>query len=450
MPEAVVGFLGGRGVRLRGVGQRLAALTATAADSAVEPGAPVTPRVAAAIAESRDRTRRHAARLRPVLWIMLVVVLLASLYGQPRPGLSGTRLGITLSLAGICLLLGLNAVDVWPLSRPWLRIVFPAATGVCGLVLEALQPMSASTMPTSGSVFIAVMLLPTLVGAAIASTLTVALMAVVWSVPNGSAQVAAAELVFCVVLGVTAFSLRQAGESQSRAEILLAQLADAREAEAKAVAVAERTRIARELHDVLAQSLSGLAIQLEAARRMARREEVGEQLQAVLDRSGGLVKEGLDDARRAVGALRGSPTPVLDRLPELVERFQTDHHVKVRLSVEGTPRDLPSDVGLALYRGAQEALTNVSRYARGSQSTVTLWYRAATVVLTVTDSGENRDAAAGATAGATVGATDERSGPPQGSGMGLIGMRERLAQVGGTAVAGPAEGGWTVRMEVAA
>jgi len=400
----------------------------------------VTPRVAAAIATSRDRAERTNARLRPALWIMLVIILFSSLHESPRPGLSGTRLGISVALAGVCLMLGLNAADLWPLplSRPSLRAAFPAFTGVSGLALMALQPSNPATLPTSASVFIAFLLLSPRVAAMIGGTLTVGLVIAVWSSPGGTPALAASEFVFCAVLAVTAFSMRQAGESQGRAELLLAQLEDAREAEARAVAVAERTRIARELHDVLAQSLSGLAIQLEAARAMARREGVGGQLQAVLDRASGLVKDGLDDARRAVGALRGSPVPMLDRLPELVERFRADHHVNALLSIEGTPRDLPSEIGLALYRGAQEALTNVSRYARGSQSAVTLWYGPAAVVLTVADRG----------GGVEVAAADAR--PGQGSGMGLIGMRERLAQVGGSAAAGPSDDGWTVRMEVPA
>ena len=397
----------------------------------------VTPRVAAAIATSRKRAERTNARLRPALWIMLVITLFSSLHETPRPGLSGTRLGVSVALAGVCLMLGLNAADLWPLplSRPTLRAAFPALTGVFGLVLMALQPSNPATLPTSASVFIAFLLLPPLTGAVIGGALTVGQVITVLSSPGGTPALAASEFVFCAVLAVTAFSMRQAGENQSRAELLLAQLEDAREAEARAVAVAERTRIARELHDVLAQSLSGLAIQLEAARAMARREEVGGQLQAVLDRASGLVKDGLDDARRAVGALRGSPVPVLDRLPGLVERFRADHQVNVVLSVRGAPRDVSAEVGLALYRGAQEALTNVSRYARGSQCTVTLLYGPAAVVLTVADDG-------GATAG------DAR--PGRGSGMGLIGMRERLAQVGGRAVTGPSDDGWTVRMEVPA
>ena len=450
---AEAGF-GGRGSRLRTAAHRLAAMAPLSPPGG--PGGPagparndppvVTPRVAAALAEARARAVRTGARLRPVEWVVMVLVVASALHGHPGPGAHGKELGIAVALGVVSSLLGLNAADLWPMSRPVARVAYPALLGGFGLVFVAVGPTNLGTLPTNAAVFIAFLLLPTRVGAPIGTVLSVGLALVVWSVSGHSVGLALSEFVFCVVLAAAAFSMRQAGESQSRAEVLLAQLEDAREAEARAVAVAERTRIARELHDVLAQSLSGLAIQLEVARRLARREEVGEQLQSVLDRAGGLVKDGLDDARRAVGALRGSPAPVLDRLPELVERFQADHHVDVRLSVEGAPRDLPPEVGLALYRGAQEALTNVSRYARGSQSTVTLCYGPAAVVLTVADNGEVADQ------GDAVDRADERPGPPRGSGMGLIGMRERLAQVGGGAQAGPTEDGdgWTVRMEVPA
>ena len=209
---------------------------------------------------------------------------------------------------------------------------------------------------------------------------------------------------------------------------------DAREAEAEAAALAERTRIAQELHDVLAQSLSGLAIQLEGARRLARRDGVGEELREQLERSGKLVKEGLSDARRAVGALRGDRLPSLDRLPELVERYRGDLELDAKLTVAGAPRELPGEAGLALYRGAQEALTNAARYARGSQTLVTLRYEPRAVVLTVED---RRDGPSPSAAPAVTG-----------SGLGLIGMRERLAEAGGTATAGPTGQGWIVRMEI--
>jgi signal transduction histidine kinase len=240
----------------------------------------------------------------------------------------------------------------------------------------------------------------------------------------------------------------QAGRNSDRAELLLAQLEDARAAEAEAAALAERTRIAQDLHDVLAQSLSGLAIQTEAARRLARRGQSGEDLADLLDRCAKLAKEGLTDARRAVGALRGDAVATLDRLPELIERYRGDLELDATLTVSGTCRDLPGEAGLALYRGAQEALTNAARYARGSQTLVTLRYEQDATVLTVEDRRTKEDGVE--PAGSQAASGIEPAPIVYGSGLGLVGMRERLAEVGGTATAGPTREGWIVRMEIPA
>jgi len=412
---------------------RLRALTEWAVP-AVEQDGPVSAREAAALAEARERSMRHRGRLRPVLWVVLAVVVYTALTGRPRPGTAGAHLGVTVGLVGVCLSIGLVAVDVWPMSTPVPRMGFAVLAGASGLLLEGLQRSELASLPTSVGVLVAVLYLPPALGALIAGGLTGGLLLEAWLLPGGSAADAASELSFCAALALMALNMRRSGQHAERAEVLLARLEDAREAEARAAVLAERTRIARDLHDVLAQSLSGLAIQLEGARRMAQREDVSAQLQTVIERSGGLVKEGLEDARRAVSALRDASGQVLDRLPELVERYRAHHRLDAQLRIEGEPRELPPQTGLALYRGAQEALTNAARYAHGAQTTVTLRFETARVVLSVVDQGAG---AAGHTAG-------------DGSGMGLIGMRERLAQVHGTASAGPSGQGWSVQMEVAA
>lgn len=264
------------------------------------------------------------------------------------------------------------------------------------------------------------------------------LVAAAFAGADGGMGTLLSQLLFCTVLALMAISLRQAGENEERAELLLAQLEDAREAEAEAAALAERTRIAQDLHDVLAQTLSGLAIQVQAARRMALRDKAGQDLQDLLDRSGRLVKEGLGDARRAVGALRGREAASLYRLPQLVERYRTDLELDVELAVTGARRHLPAAADTALYRGAQEALTNAARYARDAHIAVTLSYRPESTVLTV---------------------EDRRDGPSPGplpsplavgSGLGLTGMRERFEELGGRASAGPVPRGWNVTMEIPA
>jgi signal transduction histidine kinase len=215
--------------------------------------------------------------------------------------------------------------------------------------------------------------------------------------------------------------------------MLLAQLEDAREGEAAAAALAERSRIAAELHDVLAHSLSGLAIQLQGARKIAGREAVSDGLRAVIERSAELAKAGLADARQAVGALRGDRLPTLDQLATLVEDFRRDTGADATLRVEGTSRPLPAEASLALFRGVQEALTNIARYAPGAITAVTVTYEAHRTVVIVED--HVRTPQATILAGA-------------GGGHGLSAMRERAARVGGTARAGPTADGWRVEVEV--
>jgi signal transduction histidine kinase len=134
--------------------------------------------------------------------------------------------------------------------------------------------------------------------------------------------------------------------------------------------------------------------------------------------------------------LRGEGVPTVDRLTELIERYRDDLGLDVTLTSNGIVRDLPTDAGMVLYRGAQEALTNIARYAQGATACVVLQYEDDATVLTVED---RRPESAPVPAPLV-----------NGSGLGLVGLRERLAEVGGTVSAGPTKHGWIVRMEVRA
>jgi signal transduction histidine kinase len=293
------------------------------------------------------------------------------------------------------------------------------------------------------------------------------------------AQPALYAVLLCLLLAVTGQFIRRGRESQDRTEMLMAQLQDAREAEAAAAALAERGRIAGELHDVLAHALSGLAIQLQGARKLADRESASEGLRHALARSAELAREGLADARQAVGALRGDRLPTVDQVDTLVEDFRRDTGAEATLRIDGTPRALPTEASLALFRGAQEALTNIARYAPGTAVAVAVRYGAGHTVLVVEDrrcpseatgaasggagaaeadpgaagasagAAEADAGAAGAAAGAEAG---ESAGGPllaeTGGGHGLTAMRERAARAGGTARAGPTADGWLVELEV--
>jgi signal transduction histidine kinase len=251
--------------------------------------------------------------------------------------------------------------------------------------------------------------------------------------------VVVAATLLCALLAFVARFMRLARENQDRTELLLAQLEDAREEQTRAAAVAERGRIAGELHDVLAHSLSGAAIQLQGTRMLAERDGAGPEMRSAIERASELVRDGLSSARQAVGALRGDPMPGVTQLPALVDSYRDDLHLDVTLCVEGQPRALSADASLALYRAAQEALTNVARYARGAQTSVVLRYgdeRTSVIV----ENGPPPD--------------DERGGVADlrgvGGGRGLAGLRERLERVDGVLVAGAADGGWRVVADIRA
>src|SRR5205814_5026229 len=129
--------------------------------------------------------------------------------------------------------------------------------------------------------------------------------------------------------------------------------------------------------------------------------------------------EGLASARQAVGALRGEELPGIAQLDKLVATFRSDMNTDVTLTIEGSARPLPTDASLALYRGAQEALTNVARYAPGATTTVVLRYAGGHTSLTIDDRLATRPPDTASSVGV---------GP--GGGNGSTGMRERLERAG--------------------
>jgi len=194
---------------------------------------------------------------------------------------------------------------------------------------------------------------------------------------------------------------------------------------------------------VLAHSLSALAIQLQGARKLAGRETVSAALRGTIERSAELAKAGLADARQAVGALRGERLPSLDQLAVLVEDFRRDTGLAATMRIDGASRPLPAEASLALFRGVQEALTNITRYAPGAATAVTVSYQAGRTVLTVEDHLPGTGASPGAEPRADLLAD-------VGGGHGLTAMRERTQRVGGTVRAGPTADGWLVELEVPA
>ena len=204
---------------------------------------------------------------------------------------------------------------------------------------------------------------------------------------------------------------------------------------------AERVRIARELHDVLAHSLSQINVQAGVGLHLMDKqpEKAKEALASIKETS----KTALDEVRTVLGVLRAEggadpsaplvPEPDLSRLPGLVASV-TAQGIDVRLDDRLTDENVPKPVQLALYRIAQESLTNITRHAQGAtRATISLERRDGAYRLEVRDDGT-------ATGSATTPA-DVSGAAPESGGRGLLGMRERAELLGGHLTAGPADGG---------
>jgi signal transduction histidine kinase len=240
--------------------------------------------------------------------------------------------------------------------------------------------------------------------------------------------------------GILAFFLlslfaRRLQESNQRAELLLAELEQTRAAQAQAAALAERQRVAREMHDVLAHTLSGLVLNLETARLLASQTGTGPQVGDAIDRARRLAKTGLAEARRAIGMLRGDALPGPERLADLAAGFSIDTGVPCHVATTGSSeRDLGTDGRLTLYRVTQEALTNIRKHAHANRVEICLAYEPAGIKLTIEDFESCR----------------ERPGPAGGTGYGLTGMKERAELLGGTLTAGLTDHGFLVELWVPA
>ncbi|CAM5537854.1 two-component sensor histidine kinase [Streptomyces spiroverticillatus] len=255
---------------------------------------------------------------------------------------------------------------------------------------------------------------------------------------------------------VTGYMLRLDAQARGSGFLLLAQERVARAAEAETAALAERARIAREMHDVLAHSLSAQVVHLEAARLLVEREPEGPFRDSVLERvvaARRMAREGLAETRQALSALRGDMAPVEDYLREMAALDRAD------VQVIGPRRELTADASQALRRVAQEALTNVRKHAPGAVPRILLEYGSREVALEIRDSGRRDGREPGGSArplGAARRADDpglrktdaRRELAATGGGYGLLGMRERAELLGGTLEAGPEGEGFVVRLRM--
>ena len=261
--------------------------------------------------------------MRPLGLVVIAAVVVGAINGHPAPAGHGDGLGVAAALVVFAVSLALAVSGSFVDRSLAVQTSVIAAMGAAGVALVALQPRGATVLAGGAAVWMAVARLPLPLGISVAGAVTVGL-ASGRGLAGSSAAAVVAGTLLCVLLGLVAYFIKQARASQDTTELLLAQLEDAREEQLRAAAVTERGRIAGELHDVLAHSLSGAAIQLQGARKLAEREQASPQVRAAIDRAGELVRDGLANARQAVGALRGEELPGVAQLESLVATFRND------------------------------------------------------------------------------------------------------------------------------
>ncbi len=363
-------------------------------------------------------SERPPAVLRSFGLLAIAVVIWSIIVTEPRPALEGEGLGVTAALLGW-------VAGVY-LSMPWGDI--PDRPRIAGLALIAVSSIALAGLQPDAAGYAGIYFVVVIAGARlerrkglIVSGLTLAGECVMLALTSDAAVAHIVGLVFSVVPWFFVMQLLR------QLRMGLDELRESRAAVAESAALAERGRVARDMHDVLAHTLSALSLQLEGARLMARDRGSDPEVVGALERAHHLAAGGLAEARDAIGALRGDAMPGPERLRALTEAFAGE----AALAVEGEPRALDSEARLALYRTAQEALTNVSRHSAADRVEVRLAYEAGGTRLVVQDHGP----------GAPV-----MVGPSPGGGYGLTGMRERAELLGGRLTAGPTDDGFRVEL----
>jgi signal transduction histidine kinase len=277
--------------------------------------------------------------------------------------------------------------------------------------------------------------------ALLAGGVAVVAVAAVMTLPRTDADVVDAAFVSLSLAGAWVLGDRArvqralAGELQERA----VRLERDRAQEARRAVAAERARIARELHDVVAHHVSMMVVQAEAGPVVSERDPA--RAANAFDAIAATGRQALVELRRLLGVLRGdqdgapslAPQPGLADLPALVEQVGRAG-LRVELVVEGIQAPLPAGVDLSAYRILQEALTNALRHGGPGRARVVVRYGGDELRLQVVDEGRGLESAVGRR-------PDDPDRRTRRSGQGLVGMRERVALFDGELHAGPGPGG---------
>jgi len=367
-------------------------------------------------------------------FVLTTLVVASAVQTDPEPALYGRGLIVLLALIAFVALLAYAVVHRTRYVDPPPRSGMLAGIGACALVLAIVQPDGAGVLALYITLGVGCATLEPRRAIPV-FTAGIVVVSALHELIARDGTLTDTIIADCsaVIFFFMGYMARQFRIGQARAEELVKELEASRDAQAQAVALRERQHLAREMHDVLAHSLSALAVQLEGARLLARRTGADTSVVEAVERSHHLAKGGLEEARRAIEALRGGDMPGPDRLSALADDFREQTGVETALAFDGEPRELPSDARLAVYRTAQEALTNVRRHACAERVDVHLRYADDGTWLTVEDRGS-----------ASNGAHEP------GLGYGLTGMRERAELLGGRLAAAPTEDGFRVELYIPA
>ncbi len=378
----------------------------------------------------QEAAHRWMRRLAPPLFAVVVAVTFSS--GRD-PGFAGRDMAAVLAVGGFAL--GALGALTARYRRAAVRIIFAVMLLASSAALVRLQPDGPGLAGLLAGLVLLAPRVPDRFPIALSIAGITCLAAVAVAVSHDSPTLALLSAIAIVGFPGMTLLARRLGQANDQAERLLIELEGSRAAQARAAGLAERQRLAREMHDVLAHSLSGLMLQLEGARMLTAEDPSDPRLPGIIERAHHLGKSGLEEARRAIGMLRDDELPGPERLASLAAQFQEVSGVPCQFTVSGQAYDLPSEAGLAVYRVAQEALTNITKHACPERVEMHLGYEPCGTRLTVENFAMNWE-------------------PPRtaghGPGYGLTGMRERAELLGGELTTAMTRGGFRVELRVPA